>query len=109
MALLTVLEVVLLKKNLEKFDWLTLVSGIGHLHMNQMKKFFKVCDQVFMEPLGKEVFKFESNKAYDYFINAKDTHKSFQAITVLLFGATAELCHNLSKKVNVTSIPVKHF
>ena len=102
MALLTVLEVALLKKNPEKFDWLTLVSGMGHLHMNQMKTFFKVCDQVFMEPLGKEVF--ESKKVYDYFINAKDTHKSFQAITVLLFGATAELCYKLKQEVNVTSI-----
>ena len=88
----------IIEKNPEKFDWLTLVSGMGHLHMNQMKTFFKVCDQVFMEPLGKEVLKFESKKAYDYFINAKDTHKSFQAITVLLFGATAELCYKFKQE-----------
>ena len=88
MALLTVLEVVLLKKNPEKFDWLTLVSGMGHLHINQMKTFFKGCDQVFMEPLGKEVLKFESKKAYDYVIN---------------------YVKNLSKKVNAISVPVKHF
>lgn len=98
MALLAVLEVILLKKKLEKFDWLTLVSGMGHLHMNQMKIFFKGCDQVFMEPLGKEVLKFESKKAYDYFINAKDTHKSFHAITVLLFGAMAELCYKFKQE-----------
>ena len=34
---------------------------------------------------------FNSTKAYDYFVNAKDTHKSWQAIQVLLFGTTLDL------------------
>ena len=41
----------IIEKNPKIFDWLTLVSWMGHLHMNQMKMLFKVCDQVFMEPL----------------------------------------------------------
>ena len=45
----------IIEKKPERFDWLTLVSAMGHLHMNQMKTLFKVCDQVFMEPLEKEV------------------------------------------------------
>ena len=53
--------------------------------MNQMKTFSKAGDQVF-------------KKAYDYFINAKDTHKSFQAITFLLFGATAELYYKFKQE-----------
>ena len=41
----------IIEKNPKIVDWLTLVSWMGHLHMNQMKILFKVCDQVFMEPL----------------------------------------------------------
>lgn len=51
MDVLTVLEVLLLKKNPKHFGWLTLVSGMGDLNMNQMKTFFKDCDKGFLEPL----------------------------------------------------------
>ena len=34
---------------------------------------------------------FNSNKAYDYFVKAKDTHKSWQAIQVLLVGAATRI------------------
>ena len=59
--------------------------------MNQMKTILRIADDVLLEPLGKEVLNFNSNKAYDYFVNAKDTHKSWQAMQVLLFGTTLEL------------------
>ena len=39
------------EKNPKHFGWLTLVSGMGDLNMNQMKTFFKDCDKGFMEPL----------------------------------------------------------
>ena len=74
----------------DEFDF-SLVPGLGHLHMNQMKTMLRIVDDILLEPLGKEVLNFNSNKAYDYFVNAKDTHKSRQAIQVLLFGTTLEL------------------
>ena len=58
--------------------------------MNELKAFFKICDKICFEPLGKEVFNFQSPKAYQYFINAKDTHKSFQALEVFLHGTACE-------------------
>ena len=64
--------------NPEKFDWLVLLPGLGHIHMNQLKSFFKVADQIILEALGKEVLNFSSPRAYKYFLSANDTHKSFQ-------------------------------
>ena len=57
-----------------------------------------ICNQVFMEPLEKEVFKCESKEVYDYFINTKDIHKSFQAITLLLFGAMVKLYYKFKQE-----------
>ena len=48
-------------------------------------------DDVLIGPLGKEVLNFESPKAYQFFVEAKDTHKTWQAVQVLLFGTTLEL------------------
>ena len=59
--------------------------------MNQMKTILRIANDVLLEPLGKKVLNFNSNKVYDYFVNAKDTHKSWQAIQVLLFETTLEL------------------
>ena len=78
---------IIIDSNKEEFDWLSLIPGFGHLHMNQLKTLFKVCDNILLEPLGKEVLYFESPKAYSYFIEAKDTHKAYQSLEVLLHGA----------------------
>ena len=48
-------------------------------------------DDVMLEPLGKEVLKFQSPQAYKFFINAKDTHKSWQTLQILLIGTTLEM------------------
>ena len=58
-------------------SWALPVPGLGHLHMNQLKTFFKVCDNILFDVLGKEALKFVTPKAYAYFLNAKDAHKSF--------------------------------
>ena len=72
------------------YDWAHFVPGLGHLHMNMMKTIFKILDTVILEPLGKEVLNFESPKAYSFFINAKDNHKSWQTIQILLFGTVMD-------------------
>jgi len=41
--------------------------------------------------LGKEVLNFTSQKAYQFFVDAKDTHKSWQTLQILLFGTAMEL------------------
>ena len=50
-----------------------MVPGLGHLHMNQLKTIFKILDTVILEALGKDVLNFQSPKAYDFFVSAKDT------------------------------------
>ena len=75
----------------DEFDFAAIVPGLGDLHMNQMKTMLRIVDDILLEPLGKEVLNFNSDKAYYYFVNAKDTHKSWQAIQVLLFGTTLKL------------------
>ena len=82
----------IIQDNPDSYDWVTLMTGLGHLHMNQLKSFFKVADQIVLEPLGKEVLGFVSDKAYQYFINAKDTHKTYDALRVLLEGTAMEMC-----------------
>ena len=46
------------------------------------------------QKLGKEVLNFASPKAYSYFVSAKDTHKAFQALQILLHGTSMEFCRN---------------
>ena len=75
----------------EKYDWVILVSGKGHLGMNQVKTFFKVIDKIFGEVLGKKVLNFTTDKSYAYFINCKDTHKAWESLEVFLHGMTMEL------------------
>ena len=76
-----------------KYSWVVLVSGRGHLGMNQLKTFFKVVDKVFGEILGKDVLNFNTPKAYSYFIDCKDTHKSWQSLEIFLHGTTMEMVH----------------
>ena len=81
----------------EEYDWVTLVPGLGHLHMNQLKTLFKIIDKIMLEPLAKEVLHFGSSKAYAFFVNCKDTQKSFQALQIFLHGTVSEFCHQYIK------------
>ena len=46
-----------------------------------------------MEPLGKDILNFQSEKAYKYFINCSDNHKAWQTFEILLHGTVLELIH----------------
>ena len=67
------------------------MSGLGHLNMNQVKTFFKILDKICLGALGKEVLKFSSPKAYDYFLNCKDNHKAWQSFEIILHGTIEEM------------------
>ena len=75
-----------------------MIPGHGHEHMNQLKTFFQVMSPIMLEPLGSTVLNFNSDKALKYFLNAKDTHKSYQALQILLFGTVYELIKNYLRK-----------
>ena len=80
-----------------------MVPGLGHLHMNQQKTVFKILDKILLEPLAKDVLHFNTQAGYQCFVDSKDTHKSWQAIQVLLIGTTLELIRQYkmtSPKVN---------
>ena len=66
----------IIEENKEEYDWVSLLLGMGHLHMNQMKCLFKILNKIFLEVLGKEVLNFKSSKAYSFFVSTSDTHKS---------------------------------
>ena len=68
-----------------------MLSGLDHLGMNEMKTFFKILDKILLEPLGKEVLHFESQKSYNFFLNCKDTHKAWQAFEILLHCTIMEI------------------
>ena len=53
------------------YDWVILVSGKGHLNMNQLKTFFKVLDHVCGDILGNDVLQSNTPKSYKYFIDCK--------------------------------------
>ena len=82
----------IIASNSEEYNCVTLSTGLGHLHMNELKSLFKVADKIILEPLGKEVLGFISDKAYSYFIAAKDIHKSYETLCVLLEGTAMEMC-----------------
>ena len=52
----------------DEFDFAAIVPGLGHLHMNQMTTMLRIVDDILLEPLGKEVLNFNSNKAYLLFV-----------------------------------------
>ena len=55
-----------------------------------------------LEPLSKEVLQFSSPKTYQYFAEAKDIHKAYQALQILLHDTTAEFyLHNGVTKKNL--------
>ena len=75
-----------------ELDWISLFPGLGHLHMNELKTYFRVVDDIFLHPLGNQVLNFTSSVVYKYFVDAKDTHKAFQALQVLLHGTASKFC-----------------
>ena len=77
--------------NPEKYKWLAILPGKGHLHMNMMKGLFKFGDKICFNILGQDVLKYDTLKSYNYFIQCKDTHKSFQALEIFLIGTCMEL------------------
>ena len=83
----------------EKYKWLLILSGKGHLKMNMVKGLFKFSDQIFLKFLAQDVLKFDTVKSYDYFIKCKDTHKSYQAIEIMLFGTIMELIRTYGASV----------
>ena len=81
----------IIKEEPDTHDWVILVSGNGHLGMNELKTFFRVIDKIFGEVLGKDVLNFSSPNAYSFFIDCKDTHKAWQTLEIFLHGTTMEL------------------
>ena len=57
----------LISRDPEKYDWVSIVEGLGHLNMNQIKTFFSICNVIFLESLAKDLLNFSNIKAYDYF------------------------------------------
>ena len=88
-----------------KYDWVVLVSGKGHLGMNQLKTFFKIIDPILGEALGKDVLNFNTPKSYSYFVDCKDTHKSWQSLEIFLHGTTMELLDMYSKSLPNGEVP----
>ena len=90
------------------------VPGLGHLHMNQLKTVLNIMNKIMLEPLGKQALKLKSPKAYKFLVNARDTHKAYQTLLILVFGTAAEICLKnvqscTEKKVNVTQQGLLHF
>ena len=67
------------RENPDKYDWISVVSCLGHLNMSQVKTFFKILDKICLEALGKEVLNFSLPKTSSYFLNCKDNHKVWQS------------------------------
>ena len=88
-----------------KYDWVVLVSGKGHLNMNQLKTFFKILDHVCGDVLGEEVLKFNTPKSYRYFFDCKDNHKAWQWLEIFLHGTTMELLYLYELSLATGEIP----
>ena len=58
--------------------------------------------------MGKEVLHFEAQKAYDYFLDCKDSHKAWQTLEILLHGTIMEII-KLYLDVNCSQVSVIDF
>ena len=85
-----------------------MLSGLGHLGMSEVKTFFKFLDEILLEPLGKEVLHFESQKSYNYFLNYKGTHTAWQMFEILLHSTIVEII-KLCLDVNHSQVSVIDF
>ena len=59
--------------------------------MNEKKTLFKVLELIILEPVIREVLKFESLAAYAYFMKCSDTHKAYQALKVFVIGTAPKM------------------
>ena len=84
----------LIEREPEKYNYVSLLSGLGHEHKNQLKTLFQIMSTIMLEPLGSAVLNFKTDKALQYFSNASDTHKSYQALQILLYGTGYEMIRN---------------
>ena len=71
--------------------------------MNQIKGYFQVLNHICLEPLGRDVLNFKSNKAYDYWIRAKDSHKAWESFEIFLHGTTLELINVYANDLKVSN------
>ena len=81
----------IIEKNPFKYDWVSIVSGLGHLNMNQLKTFFKIVNEICLKILGKKFMHFHSPKTNEYFADCKDNHKAWQSFEILFHGVILEL------------------
>ena len=96
----------LIENKPQKYDWVTLLIGLGHLNINQIKGYFKVMDKICFNVLGSDVLNFKSPTAYKYSTEAKDNHKSWQAFEILLHGTMLELIHTCSLQCKEDISPI---
>ena len=87
------------ESNPENYEWLAILTGKGHLKMNMIKSVFKLGDKIMLNVFGREVLKYDTSKSYQYFINCKDNHKSYQALEIFLIGTTMELIRLYSSTI----------
>ena len=73
--------------------------------MNLLKTYFKVLKKIILEPLGKEILKYDTQKSFDCFIQCKDDHKVWQAFVFLLNGTIMELIRNYCAETDYTPTP----
>ena len=65
---------------------------------SQMKTILRIADCILPETLDKEVLNFCSNKAYDDLVNAKDSHKSWQAIKHFIIWKKFRVATRIDKR-----------
>ena len=87
----------LIEEEPEKYDWVAMSNGRGHLYMNQMKTLFNVAKDVLLEGLAKDILHFESPSSVQYFFNCGDTHKSYQSLEIFCYGTALEMVYEYSK------------
>ena len=51
----------------------------------------KIADKIILEPLGKEILKYDTQKLFDDFINCKYNHRAWQASDIFFDGTIMEL------------------
>lgn len=96
----------LIENKPQKYNWVRLLIGLGHLNINQIKGYFKVMDKICFNVLGSDVLNFKSPTAYKYSTEAKDNHKSWQAFEILLHGTMLELIHTCSLQCKEDISPI---
>ena len=86
----------LIENKPQKYDWVRLLIGLGHLNINQIKGYFKVMDKICFNVLGSDVLNFKSPTAY----------KSWQAFKIILHGTMLELIYTCSLQCKEDISPI---